>query len=98
MSILLLALVAALQTQSAQVQSAPPLIPVVALTPARPASVPAPAPTPAPAEAAAEVEPEPEEEPVVEQPRTREVCRFVERPGWRFPERRCRTVVIQDDR
>lgn len=96
MSILLLALVAALQTQST-----PPVIQVVALTPARPAST-APAPTPPPVattvETPAEAEVEAEEEPAVEQPRTREVCRYVERPGWRFAERRCRTVVIDDDR
>ena len=97
MSIVLLALVAALQTQAA-----PPLIPVVALTPARPAptSTPTPPSTPAPAvaEASAEVEAAPEAEPVADQPKTRQSCRFVEVPGRRFPERRCRTVVIADDR
>lgn len=83
MLIALLAVVAALQTQT------PPPVPVAAPVPAAPVSVPAPAPTEAPAE----VEPEPE--PVVEEPRTREVCRFVDLPGRRFPVRRCRTVPVE---
>lgn len=76
----LLALVAALQTQT------PPEVVRVVLTPP-PAAAPA---TPPPAE----VEPEVEETPPP--PRTRQVCRYVEVTGQRFPERRCRTVVIDD--
>ena len=96
MMIALLALVAALQSQT----PSPPFVQVAALTPAKPVSAPAPTP-PAPAVAVeataeAEAEPEPEAEPAAEPPRTREVCRYVEVTGRRFPERRCRTVEIED--
>lgn len=80
----LLALVAALQTQSST-----PQVSRVALTPPRPAAEAPPAAT------APTAEPEPEAEPAAE-PRTREVCRYVEVTGQRFPQRRCRTVVIDD--
>jgi hypothetical protein len=46
------------------------------------------------AEAPAEAEPEPE----VEAPLpTRQVCRYVEVTGQRFPVRTCRTVTIYPD-
>jgi len=80
----LLALVAALQTQT----PTPPEVVRVALTPP-PVAAPARPAAPPPAE----VEPEVEEMPP---PRTRQVCRYVEVTGQRFPERRCRTVVIDD--
>ena len=44
----------------------------------------------------AEPEPEPESEPEAEAPLpTRQVCRYVEVAGQRFPVRSCRTVVIE---
>lgn len=80
----LLALVAALQTQT----PTPPEVVRVALTP-QPLAAPARPAAPPPAEVEAEVEETPP-------PRTRQVCRYVEVTGQRFPERRCRTVVIDD--
>ena len=79
----LLALVAALQTQAPA-----PQVVRVALNPP-PAATPAPAPA-----APAQAEPEPAAEAVAEEPRTRQVCRYVEVAGQRFPQRRCRTVPI----
>ena len=80
----LLALVAALQTQAPA-----PQVVRVALNPP-PAATPA-APPVAPA---AQAEPEPAAEAVAEEPRTRQVCRYVEVTGQRFAQRRCRTVPI----
>lgn len=81
----LLALVAALQTQTPThpevVRVA--LTPPPAVAPARPAAPPL-----------AEVEPEVAAAPPP--PRTRQVCRYVEVTGQRFAQRRCRTVVIDD--
>lgn len=90
MLIAVLALVVALQSQTPA-----PVVQVAALPPAGPVSPPAPAAAPAeaPVEAAA---PEPEAEPAAEAPRTREVCRYVEAPGRRWPVRRCRTVQVED--
>ena len=80
----LIALVAALQAKSPDVQ---------------PVSAPAPVSQPAPASApAAEEEPVAEPEYVEEAEEaplpTRQVCRYVEVSGSRFPVRRCRTVTI----
>jgi hypothetical protein len=97
MMIALLALIAALQTQA----PSPPLVQVAALRPATPVPASTSAP-PASASAVveanveAEAEPDTEDEAVEAPPRTREVCRYVEVTGRRFPERRCRTVVIED--
>lgn len=90
MMIALLALLAALQSQTPApvVQVAPP-------SPAEPASAPAATPASAPDEVVAEA-PEPGAEPVAGQARTRQACRFVEVPGRRFPVRRCRTIQVQD--
>lgn len=90
----LLSLIAVLQTQSpkpetVQTVSAPTVstAPIAATAPA--------APTPPAAESSvAEAEPEPE----VEAPLpTRQVCRYVEVTGQRFPVRTCRTVTIYPD-
>ena len=62
-------------------------------SPAPPVAAPA---TPPPASSEEAAAPEPQSEPVAEEPRTRQVCRFVELPGRRFPVRRCHTVEIQD--
>ena len=77
----LIAMVAALQAKSPDVQ---------------PVSAPAPVSQPAPASApAAEEEPVVEPEYVEEAPLpTRQVCRYIEVSGSRFPVRRCRTVTI----
>lgn len=80
----LLALVAALQTQT---QTPEPQVVRVALTPP-PAATATPAPAPAATERLEEAEA------VVEEPRTRQVCRYVEVTGQRFAQRRCRTVAI----
>lgn len=72
--------------------------------PAPPQPAPPPAPPPPPATAPADPpsgEPEPavrdeaveEEAPPV---RTRQVCRYVDVPGQRFPSRTCRTVPVDD--
>ncbi|HEY0926435.1 hypothetical protein [Brevundimonas sp.] len=88
MLIAVLALFAALQSQTPA-----PVVQVATLNPAPPsAPAAAPAPAPAPAESAPEPEPEAEAEPAAEEAPTRQVCRFVEMPGRRFPVRRCRTV------
>jgi len=84
MLIAVIALVVALQSQTPA-----PVVQVAALPPAGPATPEAP---PATAEPASE----PEAEPVAEEPRTRQVCRYVEVPGRRFPARRCRTVQVED--
>lgn len=92
MLITVLAFLAALQSQTPA-----PNVQVAALTPPPPASAPTSAPAPAPVEAPAEAAaPEPEAEPVEAAPRTREVCRFVDAPGRRFPIRRCRTIEVDD--
>lgn len=91
MWIALLALVAAFQTQTPQT----PLVQVAALTPPpRPAAAPAPQPAAAAAEAPVAEAPVAEAEPEVEQQKTRQVCRYVEVTGQRFPQRRCRTVPV----
>ena len=89
MMIAVLALVAALQSQTPA-----PVVQVTALSPAESTPSPAPAATPAPVEA--DAMPEVEAEPVAAEPRTRQVCRYVEVPGRRFPARRCRTVPVED--
>lgn len=88
MLLALLTVIAALQQQPA---AKPPETPVrmASTTTAPPA--PAPAPAPVPVEVAPAPEPEPEVEPETQ---TREVCRYVEVAGSRFPQRRCRTVVV----
>lgn len=80
----LLALVAALQTPAPA-----PQVVRVALTPP-----PAATPAPSPAAPAVQPESEPAAEAAPEEPRTRQVCRYVEVTGQRFPQRRCRTVPI----
>jgi hypothetical protein len=101
MYIALLALVAALQTQA----PAPQVVRVSAVAPARPAIAPATPAAPAVAvetavdavvEAAAEPEVSPGAEPAAPEPQTRQICRYVEVTGQRFPVRRCRTVVVED--
>lgn len=105
MYIALLALVAALQTQA----PAPQVVRVSAVVPARPATAPATPAAPAVAvetavdavvEAAAEPEVSPGAEvgaePAAPEPQTRQICRYVEVTGQRFPVRRCRTVVVED--
>jgi NAD(P)-dependent dehydrogenase (short-subunit alcohol dehydrogenase family) len=101
MYIALLALVAALQTQA----PAPQVVRVSAVAPARPATAPATPAAPAVAvetavdavvEAAAEPEVSPGAEPAAPEPQTRQICRYVEVTGQRFPVRRCRTVVVED--
>jgi uncharacterized membrane protein len=95
----LLSLIAVLQTQSpkpetVQTVSAPTVTtaPTAATAPAAP--TPSAAESPAAEAAPAEVEPEPE----VEAPLpTRQVCRYVEVTGQRFPVRTCRTVTIYPD-
>ena len=94
----LLSLIAVLQTQSpkpetVQTISAPAVstAPTAATAPAAPTP---PAAESSVAEAPAEAEPEPE----VEAPLpTRQVCRYVEVTGQRFPVRQCRTVTIYPD-
>lgn len=78
----LLALIAALQTAPSQ-----PLPPT---TPPPPPPVEAPPPPPAP---------EPQAEPEEEAPpvKTRQVCRYVDVSGQRFPVRTCRTVPVESD-
>jgi hypothetical protein len=85
MLIAVLALVVTLQAQTPA-----PVVQVAALPPAGPTSPPPPEAAP---EAAA---PEFETGPGAEEPRTRQVCRYVEVPGRRFPARRCRTVPVED--
>lgn len=85
MLIAVLALVVTLQAQTPA-----PVVQVAALPPAGPTA-------PPPPEAAPEaVAPEVEAGPGAEEPRTRQVCRYVEVPGRRFPARRCRTVPVED--
>lgn len=62
---------------------------VAAFSPSRPAAVQAEAPEPEPV--AGDVEP------AFEPVRTRQVCRYIEVTGQRFPVRSCRTVVIDQD-
>lgn len=84
----LLALVAAIQAKAPDVQ------PVSAPAPV-PAPATAPVATAAPEPVMEEVAVEPEEE-EAELP-TRQICRYVEVSGSRFPVRRCRTVTIYPD-
>ncbi|GAA0639820.1 hypothetical protein [Brevundimonas lenta] len=100
MLIAVVALIAALQSQTPA-----PVVQVAAQPPTQPVSLPVPAPPSASVEAATEAdaapesEVEPEAEPeagaVAEEPRTRQVCRYVELPARRFPVRRCRTVPVE---
>lgn len=98
MLIALLTLLAALQTQPSR-PAAP--IPAPIQTAAAPAISPTPLSPPPPVEAApaqplpAEVA-EPAEE-VEPEPQTRQVCRYVEVSGQRFPVRTCRTVTVYPD-
>lgn len=99
----LLTVIAALQTQAGpetvQTVSAPTVStsPTAATAPAAPTSA-AGAPVAEAAPAEAQPEPEPEPEPEVEAPLpTRQVCRYVEVTGQRFPVRTCRTVTIYPD-
>lgn len=98
MLIALLTLLAALQTQPSN--SVAP-IPAPIQTAGVPAISPRPFSPPPPVEAApapplpAEVaEPAEEAEP---EPQTRQVCRYVEVSGQRFPVRTCRTVTVYPD-
>lgn len=78
----LFALIAALQTAPPPVLPPPPPPPVEAPPPAPPAV------------------PEPEAEPEEEAPppvKTRQVCRYVDVSGQRFPVRTCRTVPVESD-
>lgn len=90
MLIAVLALVVALQSQTPA-----PGVQVAALPPAGPASPPAAEAAPGPAEAGDADAPDVEAAPA-DEARTREVCRYVEVPGRRFPTRRCRTVAVED--
>lgn len=90
----LLSLIAVLQTQSPKPETVQSVsAPVVSTAPTA-ATAPA-APTPPAAESSVA---EPEPEPEVEAPLpTRQVCRYVEVTGQRFPVRTCRTVTIYPD-
>jgi len=95
----LLTVIAALQTQAGpetvQTVSAPTVStsPTAATAPAAPPSA---AGAPVAEAAPAEAQPEPEPEPEAPLP-TRQVCRYVEVTGQRFPVRTCRTVTIYPD-
>jgi len=81
-----LALVVLLQSQTPA-----PVVQAAPAPPAEPAPVAAPVESPVEATVVPEAEVEPEAE-----ARTRQVCRYVELPGRRFPVRRCRTVEAED--
>lgn len=88
----LLTLLVAVQTQPPKTHE--PVQPVSA--PMAAPAVPAAAPSPAPVLEIAPPEPEAEPEAEPELP-TRQVCRYVEITGQRFPVRTCRTVTIHPD-
>lgn len=93
----LLSLMTVIQTQPlAQVPVPQIATPIVATQPPAPPESPSPTiEEPVPVEAALpEPEPEPEAEPELP---TRQVCRYVEVTGQRFPVRSCRTVTIYPD-
>jgi hypothetical protein len=94
MMIALLALMAALQTQPAKPVAAPPIVIVPVSRPAP--TPPLPAETPPPAAETADTSVASEEPAYEAEPElpTRQVCRYVQVTGQRFPVRSCRTVTI----